>query len=68
MDFWYPVDHVVNFKRGVYASALGHLAPFARQVAGAVAIPHPAKDLRLELQAAHRPPPRRRAAAADPPV
>ena len=48
VDFWYPVDHVVNFKRSVYASALGHLAPFARQVAGATAVPHPAKDLRLD--------------------
>ncbi|GAB3729961.1 RNA pyrophosphohydrolase [Luteimonas pelagia] len=39
VDFWYPVDHVVTFKRGVYARALDHLAPLARQVAGATAIP-----------------------------
>jgi putative (di)nucleoside polyphosphate hydrolase len=32
VDFWYPVEHVVVFKRGVYASALRHLAPAARQV------------------------------------
>ena len=39
VDFWYPMDNVVTFKRGVYASALRHLAPFARQVAGSQAIP-----------------------------
>ena len=39
VDFWYPLDHVVMFKRGVYASALRHLAPFARQIAGQQAIP-----------------------------
>jgi putative (di)nucleoside polyphosphate hydrolase len=40
VDFWYPMEHVVTFKRGVYASALRHLAPFARQVAGQQAVPH----------------------------
>ena len=30
VDFWYPVEHVVMFKRGVYARALRHLAPLAR--------------------------------------
>ena len=39
VDFWYPLQHVVNFKRGVYTRALQHLAPFARQVAGTVAVP-----------------------------
>ncbi|WP_149194272.1 RNA pyrophosphohydrolase [Luteimonas suaedae] len=39
VDFWYPLDHVVVFKRGVYAHALRHLAPFARQVAGPQAVP-----------------------------
>ncbi|AVH92258.1 RNA pyrophosphohydrolase [Stenotrophomonas maltophilia] len=34
VDFWYPVEHVVMFKRGVYARALRHLAPLARGVAG----------------------------------
>ena len=43
VDFWYPVEHVVTFKRGVYDSALRHLAPFARQVAGAQAVPTPAR-------------------------
>lgn len=38
VDFWYPVENVVEFKRDVYASALHHLAPFARLVAGEDAI------------------------------
>lgn len=38
VDFWYPVANVVGFKRDVYASALHHLAPFARLVAGEAAI------------------------------
>ncbi|HET8819078.1 MAG TPA: RNA pyrophosphohydrolase [Xanthomonadaceae bacterium] len=41
VDFWYPVEHVVTFKRGVYASALRHLAPIAREVAGPQAVPLP---------------------------
>ena len=43
VDFWYPVEHVVTFKRGVYASALKHLAPHARAVAGSQAVPLPAQ-------------------------
>ncbi|MGN0858129.1 MAG: RNA pyrophosphohydrolase [Stenotrophomonas sp.] len=35
VDFWYPVEHVVMFKRGVYARALRHLAATAGQVATA---------------------------------
>lgn len=38
VDFWYPLEHVVNFKRRVYAQALSHLAPFAQAVAGAAPI------------------------------
>lgn len=45
VDFWYPAQHVVSFKRGVYARALQHLAPLARTVAGAGAIPPPAEGL-----------------------
>lgn len=45
VDFWYPMQHVVTFKRGVYARALGHLAPFARAVAGVAAVPPPAEGL-----------------------
>lgn len=47
VDFWYPVEHVVMFKRGVYASALRHLAPFARQLAGSQAVPVPSPEARL---------------------
>ena len=45
VDFWYPMAHVVTFKRGVYARALTHLAPFAREVAGTEAVPHPTADI-----------------------
>ncbi|GIX37843.1 MAG: RNA pyrophosphohydrolase [Silanimonas sp.] len=41
VDYWYPVEHVVAFKREVYARALGHMAPAARQVAGELAVPLP---------------------------
>jgi putative (di)nucleoside polyphosphate hydrolase len=44
---------VVTFKRGVYASALRHLAPFARHIAGQQAIPQ------LRPEARPRPPERR---------
>ena len=29
VDFWYPTQHVVTFKRRVYEQALRHLAPLA---------------------------------------
>jgi putative (di)nucleoside polyphosphate hydrolase len=45
VDFWYPVEHVVTFKREVYWSALRHLATFARLAAGAQAVPPPRPDL-----------------------
>lgn len=45
VDFWYPVEHVVTFKREVYWSALRHLAPFARLAAGAQAVPPPRPGL-----------------------
>lgn len=38
VDFWYPVEHVVMFKRGVYARALRHLAPLAQNLAGPAAV------------------------------
>lgn len=47
VDFWYPLDHVVNFKRGVYTQALRHLAPFARAACGPAAVPERAFDRRL---------------------
>ena len=39
VDYWYPVQNVVHFKRDVYARALGHVADAARRLAGAVAVP-----------------------------
>jgi putative (di)nucleoside polyphosphate hydrolase len=45
VDFWYPLEHVVIFKRDVYERALRHLAPFARQIAGQQAIPAPKPEL-----------------------
>jgi putative (di)nucleoside polyphosphate hydrolase len=44
VDFWYPLEHVVTFKRGVYSRALRHLSGAARQVAGAGAVPLPQPD------------------------
>lgn len=34
VDFWYPLEHVVTFKRDVYSNALRFLAPLAREIAG----------------------------------
>jgi len=45
VDFWYPVENVVYFKREVYARALGHVAPAARVLAGQAAIPEPSFSL-----------------------
>ena len=30
VDFWYPVENVITFKRGVYQKALGLLEPLAK--------------------------------------
>ena len=38
VDFWYPADNVVHFKREVYVRALHHLAPLARTIAGEQAV------------------------------
>jgi len=57
VDFWYPVQNVVMFKRRVYASALDHLAPLARNVAGVGAVPPP--DGRVDPALFARPQPRR---------
>jgi putative (di)nucleoside polyphosphate hydrolase len=32
VDFWYPVEHVVTFKRHVYEQALRHLMPLAEDI------------------------------------
>ena len=56
VDFWYPVEHVVTFKRGVYARALSHLAPLARCVAGGIPAmpPRPAGSFGSEAARARR--------------
>lgn len=35
VDFWYPLAHVVSFKRQVYERALRHLAPLAERLRNA---------------------------------
>lgn len=52
VDFWYPVDNVVHFKREVYVRALHHLSSFARTIAGEDAIP--VQDLRFSPEPAER--------------
>jgi putative (di)nucleoside polyphosphate hydrolase len=49
VDFWYPLDHVVSFKRGVYERALRHLAPAARRLSP---IPAPPERLAWDARAA----------------
>lgn len=39
VDFWYPGENVVNFKRDVYVKALHLLAPKARSLAGDDKVP-----------------------------
>ena len=56
VDFWYPAQHVVSFKREVYVRALEHLAPHARAVAGDTAVPIADEALRAILAAVARPP------------
>ncbi len=53
VDFWYPLDHVVTFKRHVYARALVHLAPQAQAMAIGVTIVDAQPTLRLERDARH---------------
>lgn len=64
VDFWYPVEHVVMFKRSVYARALRHLAPAARQVAGPAAVPTPGPEFRPQDQIGRSHGPRCRGAGA----
>lgn len=62
VDFWYPVEHVVMFKRGVYARALRHLAPLAQGVArgGIQAMPRAAQEAWLPGSNAGHDRPRKR--------
>lgn len=39
VDYWYPVENVVHFKREVYTLALSHVASAARGLAGPEAVP-----------------------------
>ena len=39
VDFWYPGDNVVHFKREVYVQALQLLSPIARNLAGEANVP-----------------------------
>ena len=62
VDFWYPVEHVVVFKRSVYARALRHLAPLARRVAGGevTSMPQSAQEAWMPGHAAGHERPRKR--------
>jgi len=53
VDFWYPLTHVVPFKRSVYTRALHYLAPLARTVVGPAAIPE-ARPIALHPGDGHR--------------
>ena len=69
VDFWYPAQNVVVFKRGVYASALHHLAPAARDLAGESRIPLPNAYIERQLEFTRQGlarPRRRRAGASRP--
>ncbi|HWR96259.1 MAG TPA: RNA pyrophosphohydrolase [Arenimonas sp.] len=44
VDFWYPGDNVVHFKREVYVQALQLLSPLARGLAGESNVPKQAGD------------------------
>jgi putative (di)nucleoside polyphosphate hydrolase len=51
VDFWYPGDNVVHFKREVYVQALQLLSPMARNLAGEDNVPkHIGDDLLKRTQ------------------
>jgi putative (di)nucleoside polyphosphate hydrolase len=62
VDFWYPLEHVVSFKRRVYAQALKHLAPAAERATGACILPFAPPTLDADVAVPRR---ERRAAARD---
>ncbi|MBK9495864.1 MAG: RNA pyrophosphohydrolase [Alphaproteobacteria bacterium ADurb.BinA280] len=62
VDFWYPLEHVVPFKRRVYAQALNHLAPVAERSSGSIILPFAPEDLHLLTAVPRR---ERRAALRD---
>jgi putative (di)nucleoside polyphosphate hydrolase len=62
VDFWYPLEHVVSFKRRVYAQALKHLAPAAERATGTCILPLAPPTLEADVAVPRR---ERRAAARD---
>ena len=62
VDFWYPLEHVVSFKRRVYAQALKHLAPYAERASGATLMPLAPPTLEADIAVPRR---ERRAAARE---
>jgi len=54
VDFWYPLEHVVPFKRRVYAQALNHLAPAAERASGSLILPFAPEDCPLPRKTCRR--------------
>jgi putative (di)nucleoside polyphosphate hydrolase len=48
VDFWYPGENVVHFKREVYVQALQLLSPMARELAGEASVPQQTGERLLE--------------------
>jgi putative (di)nucleoside polyphosphate hydrolase len=48
VDFWYPGENVVHFKREVYVQALQLLSPVARELAGEASVPPQVGERLLE--------------------
>jgi putative (di)nucleoside polyphosphate hydrolase len=52
VDFWYPGENVVHFKREVYVRALRLLSPMARNLAGDASVPaHTGEAMLKKIQA-----------------
>jgi putative (di)nucleoside polyphosphate hydrolase len=52
VDFWYPGENVVHFKREVYIRALRLLSPMARNLAGDASVPaHTGEAMLKKIQA-----------------
>ncbi len=61
VDFWYPGENVVHFKREVYIKALRLLSPFARDLAGEHNVPeHVGEALAKKIQDRRYSPPGKR--------
>ncbi len=66
VDFWYPLEHVVDFKREVYVRALSHVAPAAQSAAAAASIIGCGPVLRRAIRSEAGKKPRRFGAVARP--